>query len=212
MPKIESTPWYAKYKVDVPEGQRNGWKISRFSLSQEAADRANMRAMFSNSHAFLHAGDYTKLTHRGFIVMSDTVDEIRDHLAPIRKAQGVCLVNGLGLGVVVNGMLLKPEVERVDVVEKSPDVIALVAPHWEKRYGKRFRIYEGDAYTWTPPRGLRYAVVWHDIWSDIASDNLPEMAKLHRRYGRRCDWQGSWKKERCRCLQRQEQRQERRFG
>jgi hypothetical protein len=38
--------------------------------------------------------------------------------------------------------------------------------------------------------------VWHDIWLDLCTDNLEGMGKLHRKYGRRTDWQGSWEKDR----------------
>jgi hypothetical protein len=38
-------------------------------------------------------------------------------------------------------------------------------------------------------------VAWHDVWANICEDNLPLMARLHRRYGRRVNWQGSWSKE-----------------
>ena len=56
-------------------------------------------------------------------------------------------------------------------------------------------IIEADAYLYQPPKGIRYSVVWHDIWPDLCEDNLKEMGTLHRRYGKRCDWQGSWGKE-----------------
>jgi spermidine synthase len=124
--------------------------------------------------------------------MSDTVDEIRDHLGPIRRATGKCLVNGLGLGMVLQGMLNKPEVEHVTAIEISPDVIALVAPHYQERFGDRLTIIQADALVWRPSKGTRFNVVWHDIWDDMSEDNLPDMHKLHRSYGRRCDWQGSW--------------------
>ena len=47
------------------------------------------------------------------------------------------------------------------------------------------------------PRGMKFTVVWHDIWNHICSDNLPDMHKLHRKYGRRTDWQGSWARHLC---------------
>ena len=55
-----------------------------------------------------------------------------------------------------------------------------------------FEFHQADALEYKPPRGEQYDVVWHDIWPNICTDNLPEMHKLHRKYGRRCNWQGSW--------------------
>ena len=60
-----------------------------------------------------------------------------------------------------------------------------------------------NAFEYKLPKGVRYDVVWHDIWDYITSDNLPEMIKLHRKYGRKCDYQESWCRYRCECLRRQ---------
>lgn len=94
-------------------------------------------------------------------------------------------------------MLDKPAVDKVTVIEISPDVITLVGSYLKEHFGARLEIIEADAFTWQPPRGVRYGAVWHDIWDNICSDNLPEMHKLHRKYGRRTDWQGSWCRWRC---------------
>ena len=62
---------------------------------------------------------------------------------------------------------------------------------------KRVTIINADAFEWKPPKDQRYDVVWHDIWDNICGDNLPEMTKLHRKYGKKTDWQGSWCKYEC---------------
>jgi hypothetical protein len=56
----------------------------------------------------------------------------------------------------------------------------------------RLTIHHGDALTYKWPVGTRWTVAWHDIWDTICEDNLPDMNRLHRRFGRRVDWQGSW--------------------
>lgn len=124
--------------------------------------------------------------------MSDTPDEIRDLYPIVWKAQGHVLINGLGLGVVLQACLQKEDVTRATVIEISPDVIALVAPHYREKYGDRFEVIQADALAWKPPKGVRYGAVWHDIWDTICWENLESMKLLHRRYGRRADWQGSW--------------------
>ena len=132
--------------------------------------------------------------------MSDTPDEIKDHLAFIYRAHGICLINGLGLDMAATAALRKPNVAHVYVVEQSADVISLVAPTYKKNYSDRLTVLHGDALTdkWPELRGVRFDAVWHDIWDTICGDNLPEMTKLHRRYARRCNWQGSWARALCR--------------
>lgn len=134
----------------------------------------------------------------------------RDHYPIVRRATGHVLLNGLGLGMVLGAVLQKEEVEQVTVIENSPDVIALVADHY--RIDPRVSIILADAFIWTPPKGAFYDCVWHDIWPAICSDNLPEMIKLHRKYGRRCDWQGSWCRAECERRRDQWNKEKKRWG
>lgn len=199
--------WALQYKVDIPEGTVGSYSIEKFTVSEreEILGRLQSAISFSSLGRYVPAGTYTRLTHTiendllsfQVLVMTDTPDEVQDHWEPIYNAKGHCLVNGLGLGVVVNGMLMNKKVSRVTVIEIAPEVIELVAPHYQKKYGDRIEVIEADALTWTPPKGVRYDIVWHDIWTHICEDNLPEMKALHRKYGRRCDWQGSWAREKC---------------
>jgi len=181
-----------KYKVDIPEGRSGDWRVERFTVSPEHASMERVRAL-SNGGRFVPEGTYTGLYRGQVVVMSDTPDEIRDHREAIFQAKGKCLVNGLGLGVVARAMLETPEVEHVTVVEKSVDVIDLVGAHLLLEYQiERLEIIHKDCFDFQPEKGERWNVVWHDIWDYLCEDNLPEMHRLHRKYGRRCDWQGSW--------------------
>jgi hypothetical protein len=188
--------WWEKYKVDVPEGKSGDWVIERFTVSDADESFGRMRATFSFSSfgRYVSAGTYTALRRGGTMVMSDTRDEIRDQWE-ILHASGDVLINGLGLGVVARGCLLNPKVTSVTVVELSRDVIMLVEP-WLKEIAKKantpLTIIQADALTWQPPKGKRWGMVWHDIWDNICGDNLDDMHRLHRKYGRRCDRQGSW--------------------
>lgn len=182
---------------EIPEGSFGPWKVERFKVSKHDAEREGVRALWSGSGRCVPEGEYIRLLRGGEVVMSDTPDELRDIYEPIYQARGRCLVNGLGLGVVVAGMLRKPEVEHVTVVEKSPEVIGLVGPHYTRAFGSRLEIVNADAFEYRPPNGSRFGAVWHDIWDNICGDNLPEMHRLHRKYGRMADWQGSWCRWRC---------------
>lgn len=190
---------YDKYKVAswLPTGAAGDWTISRFTVTPKDEELGRLHAAVSRSSfgRFTPAGDYTWLKHRGHTIMSDTPDEISDHLGAIHRARGRVLIHGLGLGMVAAAVLRKPEVAHVTVVEIDADVIQLVSPHLTTAFGARLDVVHADALTWKPPRGAAWDVAWHDIWPNICEDNLDEMKKLHRRFGRRAAWQGSWSRE-----------------
>lgn len=187
-------------KIDIPESSSGNWRIERFTVSPDEARFESMRAAISGSRRYVPAGTYTRLMRGNILVMSDTPDEIRDHLEPIRwskKLGGHVLICGLGLGVVLDRILQNENVTKVTVIEKSQDVINLVGPYYQLKYGNRLEIINADAYEWVPPKGVKYSVAWFDIWDDICSDNLPYMSKLHRKYGKKAEWKGSWCRNEC---------------
>lgn len=179
--------------VDLPEGELDGLRIDRFEIGKH--DINNLREALRCGRG-TRPGTYTRLTLNGRLWMSDTDAEKRDHLVPLtlirqREARRV-LVNGLGLGMVVKAALALPHVEHIDVVECDERVVKLVGPHYEAT--GRVTVHHADAYEqarrW--PSGTRWDVGWSDIWPDLRTDNLTEMARLNRSYGRRCDWHGCW--------------------
>lgn len=188
---------YAEWKVDVSEADLGPVRIERFGVSEEDASFHNLRCSFQpGGHARrIEPGEYTRMVRSGkwgSVVMSDTPAEIRDHLEPWRRAEGDVLLHGLGIGMVARMCLLKDEVRRVTVVEILPEVAEHVGGWLGDRFGDRVEIVVGDALTWRPEPGRQWDVVWHDIWDDICEDNRPAMNTLHRRFGRRSAWQGSW--------------------
>lgn len=165
----------------------DGVVIERFTVSKD-----DIMALFRLRH--LRPGTYTRLKIDGHLWMSDTPAEKIDHFHAVRASRGDCLVTGLGLGMVANAMALREEVQSVTVIERERRIVEAVAPHLHPK----ITVIEADALTWSPPKGQRYGVVWHDIWQSICADNLPEMTKLKRRFGRRADWQGCWAEHLCR--------------
>lgn len=155
-------------------------------------------------------GTYGRLCIDGKLWMSDTDAERRDHYEAVFAADryrgGRGLINGLGLGCVLGAWL--DVLGHVDVVEIDARVIKHVGGWFQDKYGDAVTVHEGDAYEIKWPKGTRWNVAWHDIWPTLCTDDLAEMGKLHRRYGQRVDWQGSWGRE---TLQRM-RRQERRYG
>lgn len=165
--------------MNIPDGQSGSWKIETFIVPERSIE--NIRLLFQPGGRIVEPGEYKKLTYNGAIVMSNTPAELRDHSYFVYKAKDKVLINGLGLGCCLVEILEKEEVTSVTVIEISQHVINLVAPFFES--DPRLEIIHADAFKWKPPKGIRYGAVWHDIFPAICSDNLPQMTRLHRKYG-----------------------------
>lgn len=180
------------HKVDLPAGELDGARIEQFEVTRDGS----FLSALNNHGRHVRPGIYTKLTVDGRMWMSDTNDEWRDHTPAAWRIQRSdsrrVLINGLGIGMVLKAALDCEHVEHVDVVEVDPRVVALVGPHYDD---PRVTMATADAYTKQWPTGTRWDVAWHDIWLDLCTDNLPKMTRLHRSYGRRVEWQGSWGRE-----------------
>lgn len=189
-----------KIDIDVPNGESGKWSVNEITVNENDSMMSSLRC---NSR-YIPVGIYKTLNNKYGVMMSNTPAEISDHLPFIRNATGHVLINGLGLGMCIKAIVDRPEVTKITVIEKSEDVIKLVAPTYEK-YDK-VEIICADAFTYEPPKGVRYGAVWHDIWQDICTDNLKQMKKLHRKYGRKTDWQGSWSRSLCEYYKKREKR------
>lgn len=161
--------------VDVPEGTSGDWIVDKFTVEMGVGA---LRYAFAGRA--VPPGQYTRLRNPKVSAwMTDTPAEYRDVAYFIHFATGDVLISGLGLGMVVKALLLKPDVTSITVLELEADVIALVAPSYPD---PRVRIIHADCRTWKPDRKFDWA--WHDIWGDVSEDDLPEMATICRRYAR----------------------------
>lgn len=190
-----TAPWWEQFKVDLPAGKHGQVEIRPIVVTEEDARFSNLRAML-HGRGRIVAGTYTGLYRNGGLWMSDTPDEIQDHLPAIYEARSrakrgdvTAIVNGLGLGMVVKALLGIEGVRHVDVVEIDQDVADLVGPHYA---GERCTIHVGDAHDIRWPTGKTWTMAWHDIWQGITTDNAESMTRLKRRYGRRVEWQACW--------------------
>lgn len=75
-------------------------------------------------------------------------------------SHGHVLTTGLGLGLVVHSLAENPRVESVTVVEKSPDVIALVG-----NYVPSCTIVEADFYEFIRTTGINFDTCIIDLWT-----------------------------------------------
>lgn len=181
-----------KIDINVPDGVSGIWTVETFIVPEN--DLSQKISMFKTGR-HVPAGTYKRLMRGGTCVMSNTPDEINDFMRFVRNANGSVLVNGLGIGVLLKALLGKPGITDITVIEKSEDVIKLVAPTYLT--DSRVTIINDDAFEYKSPKDKRYNAVWHDIWDYICGDNLKEMKTLHRKYGKKADYQESWCRYQC---------------
>jgi hypothetical protein len=186
----------------VPPGKSGEWVVERVTIAPREYDPASD----PRPDCFkFRPGTYTLLRRGPEQFMTDRYDEWWTQLPAIAEALargGEVLVTGLGLGLIVEAMLLPSEspVRRVTVVERSSDVIHLVAPHLLGAYPDRLEVIHADAFGWSPAAASRFSVTWHDIWPNpYAPECAEEMDRLERRYAPYSDWQGSWPREYLAC-------------
>lgn len=178
----------------IPAGKRPTAEVHHFTLKPMDVMMDNLRyARDGVSFMVAQPGEYVRLVADGELQMSDTDMEWRTNMRFLKAAKGDVFVAGLGIGLVLVPLLKKPEVKSVTVIERNPDVIALVAPHFKS---EKLRVIEGDAKL--PDKTLngdKFDTVWLDIWSDFSSDNIVEMEALkqvYRKRVRRPGFVGCW--------------------
>ena len=194
----KAIPWHEPYSVtgEIQHGRsRNGkWRIAEFTVGEE-----NMLGQMSEAFhtgRYTPPGTYTWLKRGGTTVMSDTPDELAD-LYPVRhflhKGAATWIVNGLGLGCVIKGLLASEQVTSIDVVEIDVELAEFMTEVAPWVCDRRVTIHIGDALEYKWPVGKTWDAAWHDIWDTLNVDDLSgSRATLNRRYGRRVQWQDAW--------------------
>ena len=175
---LTSRVWNGKgvspFKVNVdclPDGKKGDYEVSHFLIKRNDPFFCAIETP---------SGRYVRLTHKGSVVMSDTFMERRTNSVFCDTAHGDVLVGGLGIGLVLMDIQDSPAVDSITVVEKSQDVIDLIAPHLP--LNGKVNIICGDVWSFDPGED-RYDVVYMDIWEFINSDVYEdEMLPLKERY------------------------------
>jgi hypothetical protein len=206
------TSW-KRFQVDYPEARLGNFSVEKFTITKmeyhrlriirdEGMDRDPGCGTFTRLvETIPGAGEDGDDLHE--IWMSDTRAEIMEHSPLFNKLWWAqhdtgpdlrILINGLGLGVVVHGILQHKHIEHIDVVESNDTIIDLVGPLITD---PRVAIHRGDAFDMQWPRGTGWDFAWHDIWPTIDNDNLPGMRKLIAKYKRRVLWQDCWQRHGC---------------
>lgn len=191
----------------VPEGIVGSAKVEHFEVSKHDSEMTRIRSIRPGGRFdYVPPGRYARLLVHGGIMMSDTPMERFTNYEVVRRARGHVMIAGLGLGMILWPILAKEEVLSVDVLEKNPDVYDLVLPHVPN--DPRLAVLEADCFTYKPER--KYDAIYFDIWANVSTDTLVDMAKLHRKYAHHKApgaWMNSWKKEMLVSERRSERRQ-----
>ena len=177
----------ARMPPEIPEAKRGLWSFWRVPCSA-AEDRVRvggdvMAILGRVSMLTLHQDAYET-------VMEDSLPELRRHAPIFRHGYGRVLVSGLGLGCVVRGLLTKPEVEHIDVVEIDPWIVE----HFGAQFvgNPRVTIHLGNALEFFWDDGVRWDCAWHDIHCVKGNSLALLHVRLVARFYDRCTRQGFW--------------------
>ena len=170
--KIESDT-YSISRVSLTEDQVRWEQIRNFR------DYWYVRGLKANF-------DYVRLVKKGDgVMMSDTPMERNSNKEFIRNANGDVIVFGLGLGMIILPLLSDDTVKSITVVELYQDLIDLVTP-FLKPFDKenKLKVVQGDVFTYTPEKTVKFDTIYFDIWISICDDNYEEQKKLTRKYSK----------------------------
>src|SRR5678815_2245408 len=107
-------------KSTVPEGVSGEWKVKKYKYSNDNLFHSlyNLQLIRDGRpERVIPNGEYTGLYHNRDVVMSDTPAEAHENNRFYEMATGKVLINGLGLGFVLQAILNKPDVTHVTVIE-----------------------------------------------------------------------------------------------
>jgi len=80
------------------------------------------------------------------------------------KSSGRVLIAGLGLGLVTGELLNNIDVDSITVIERSEDVIGLIAPLLPKAIDVQFEILNKDFYEFINETDIKFDRIIVDLW------------------------------------------------
>lgn len=218
--KYHDIEWPDLRKI-IPAGRSGEAAVAHDVVSEDQAELANTMQAYRKGDDkprkplvdFVKPGPITRLAIGGKLFMTDAEMERITSAEVVIKGRGRVLIAGLGLGMVLHPLAAKKEVYSIVVVEKSLDVIKLIGP----TVPDKVRVVHGDIFEISPTflvvkAGGRFDTIFFDIWPEIVTSNLPDMARLHRRFAgvrREGAWMSSWLVDFLRQKRRRDKRRER---
>jgi spermine/spermidine synthase len=175
-------------EVDIPDAVVGNFSISHKDIEAgKIIEVVTMRNMLFMGYKPLkitlpYPYKVTELKQDGGTWMSDVPNEMFSISMGIDEAKGHVLVGGLGIGYCIQKMANKPNVSWVTVVEKSPEVIKLVAPYLRK---DNVDVIQGDLYTFLKKTKHKYDYCYYDIWASTGERELDTHVYPLRKLSRR---------------------------
>jgi len=161
--------------LDIPEQQ-----VGRFAIVHEHKP-AGTELPLASARTHFFGGDRGKVTfdvptrwHKltetpGGTWMSDFPIEQYQHDKVLTKFKGTVLVGGLGLGYAVTALAHKRGVHHIVVVEKSPEVVAMVEPYILQRaptLKKKVEVVTKDLFAFLKNNTEKFDYGFYDIWAN----------------------------------------------
>lgn len=177
----------------VKPSKFGNWVIEEFIVSETDVERFNMRQAFQGNYSeMIKAGTYLRLKQlsTGYVVMSNTPMELNSNRIAYEKANGSVFIAGLGMGMILEAMLSKPEVTKIRIVEVDKAIINYVGSFFKE--DPRIEIIHGDISEYEPSEDEHYDYVWIDIWDDINERNIEQIADLNERFKDHCTLMNLW--------------------
>lgn len=162
---VFETPWHMpQYQL----GEQGAWRLLRGGMGLDRGYHSG-GCVYGGSTALLR-----KNAQGGWDTwMSLSPFEIESQELACRHARGHTVVMGLGMGWVTANIALNPAVERVTVVERDPEVIALFE-HMQVLEGlppeasAKIHIEQADALQWCSAPQQAVDWLYADIWLRLA--------------------------------------------
>jgi hypothetical protein len=178
--------WFLDYLVHpwLPEGRSGDWRVARFRV---AGNLEQWLAEFDVQSGHTPPGEFTALYCGDEFWMTDLPRELLDSKPFCDEAHGRVLITGLGLGAVPAWLARHDRIDRIDIVEREADVIALVWPHLRNQSPK-IHLHHSDAFHWQPDG--RWDFAWHDIWPTYPTEE--QKRRLADRYAAHVAEQRCW--------------------
>ncbi len=123
-------------------------------------------------------GPIVKLTAEGNTWMSDNPFEVASIMGAVERARGDVLTGGLGLGMIPT--LINDEVDSIDIVELSQEVIDLV---FHQVATAKMKIIHDDIFHYFKSTEKKYDFICIDVWQDTLGPlfDVDETRRLARR-------------------------------
>ena len=167
--------------INIPEGTSNDYAIKHFKRNGPVHAHNLRTIVFGQPQQtipFEGESTWHELTYSGGQWMTDLPIEQAQHdreMAPMEGAENV-LVGGLGLGYAVHKLVRDYDVERIDVVEISQDVINLVWPHVASDVKALCVLHHADLFKYIEEnQDKEWDFGFYDIWQSDGECTFHDM-------------------------------------